>query len=126
MTDPMANLAPLQSPRKSSASPTLSPKAAEFLGKVTVAADFAPHLDHSYVVKHWLNSTTMSVIYGDSNVGKTFFALDLARHVAGGIEWNGCRVTRPYSPARLLRPISPARLPLPGRSPFLPPRNAPG
>ena len=92
MTDPMANLAPLQSPRKSGASPTLSPKAAEFLGKVTVAADFAPHLDHSYVVKHWLNSTTMSVIYGDSNVGKTFFALDLARHVAGGIEWNGCRV----------------------------------
>ena len=72
--------------------PALSPKAAEFLGKVTVAADFTPHLDRSYVVKGWLNSGAMSVIFGDSNVGKTFFALDLARHIAGGIEWNGRRV----------------------------------
>ena len=72
--------------------PALSPRAAEFLGKATVAADFKPHLDHSYVVKHWLSSAAMSIIYGDSNVGKTFFALDLAQHVAAGIEWNGCRV----------------------------------
>ena len=79
-------------PGKKASGHTLSRRAAELLGKATVAADFTPHLDHSYVVKHWLSSAAMSIIYGDSNVAKTFFALDLAQHVAAGIEWNGCRV----------------------------------
>ncbi len=72
--------------------PALSPKAAEFLGKVTVAADFEPRLDQPYVVKGWLTPAAMSVVYGDSGAGKTFFALDLGYHVAAGRAWNGCKV----------------------------------
>jgi RecA-family ATPase len=34
----------------------------------------------------------MSVIYGPSNVGKSFFALDMAWHIAAGQEWNGHKV----------------------------------
>ena len=36
----------------------------------------------------------MSVIYGESGCGKTFFALDLALHVAAGIPWRGREVDR--------------------------------
>jgi hypothetical protein len=36
----------------------------------------------------------MSVIYGQSNSGKTFFASDLALHVACGWPWNGREITR--------------------------------
>jgi hypothetical protein len=36
----------------------------------------------------------MSVIYGESNSGKTFFATDLALHVACGWPWNGREVKR--------------------------------
>lgn len=35
-----------------------------------------------------------SVIYGRSNAGKTFFATDLALHIAAGREWFGKRVER--------------------------------
>jgi hypothetical protein len=37
---------------------------------------------------------SMAVIYGESNSGKTFFATDLALHVACGWEWNGRAVER--------------------------------
>jgi len=36
----------------------------------------------------------MSVIYGESNSGKTFFATDLALHVACGWPWNGREIKR--------------------------------
>jgi RecA-family ATPase len=36
----------------------------------------------------------MSVIYGPSNCGKTFFVVDLALHVALGREWRGRAVDR--------------------------------
>ena len=36
----------------------------------------------------------MSVFYGPSNCGKTFFACDLALHVAYGKPWNGREVTQ--------------------------------
>ena len=36
----------------------------------------------------------MSVIYGESNSGKTFFATDLAFHVACGWPWNGRETTK--------------------------------
>ncbi len=92
MTDPMASVEPLNRPGNRSSGPALSPRAANFLARVTVAADFEPHLDRPYVVKNWLTPAAMSVVYGDSNVGKTFFALDLGYHVAGGRAWNGCKV----------------------------------
>ena len=56
------------------------------------AADAAPVLTSSYLVKGWLGAEQMSVIYGPSNVGKSFFVLDLAFHIAANKEWQGARV----------------------------------
>lgn len=36
----------------------------------------------------------MSVMYGESNVGKTFVAMDIAFHIAAGIPWNNRRTTQ--------------------------------
>ena len=47
-----------------------------------------------YLVKSWLDVEATSLIYGQSNTGKSFFALDLAFHIAAGRPWNGCRVTQ--------------------------------
>ncbi len=51
-------------------------------------------LDSPYVVKGWLDRDAISLIYGPSNVGKTFAALDIAYHVARGAAWAGCRVRK--------------------------------
>ena len=50
-----------------------SNRAAEFWRLVRNAAEFEPDLDRAYVVKWWLNQAAMSVVYGESNVGKSFF-----------------------------------------------------
>ena len=51
-----------------------------------------PVLSSSYLVKGWLGKAQMSVVYGPSNVGKSFFCLDLAFSIAANAEWNGCKV----------------------------------
>ena len=45
-------------------------------------------------VEDVLTDGAASVIYGASNCGKTFFALDLAAHVATGAEWQGKEIER--------------------------------
>lgn len=55
--------------------------------------DVEPALADSYLIKGVLAAGAMSVIYGPSNSGKTFFALDLAYHIAAGMPWRGLRVT---------------------------------
>ena len=47
------------------------------------------------LIKGFLDAGAMSVIYAPSNVGKSFFALDLAFHIASGREWRGHRVKKP-------------------------------
>jgi len=54
--------------------------------------DIEPSLTDSYIVKGILGAGTMSVVYGPSNSGKTFFVLDLAFHIAAGAPWRGIRV----------------------------------
>jgi len=49
--------------------------------------DAKPNLDANDFVEGLLTSGSMSVIYGPSNCGKTFFVIDLALHVAWGREW---------------------------------------
>lgn len=71
---------------------TLTPPARVLLDRITGAADFLPELDRPYIVKGWLDRGAVSVVYGDSNVGKSFWAVDLAYHVHEGIAWAGCRV----------------------------------
>jgi hypothetical protein len=54
--------------------------------------DIEPTLDGQYIIKGVLDAAAMSVIYGPSNSGKTFFALDMAFHIAAGLDWRGRRI----------------------------------
>jgi 5S rRNA maturation endonuclease (ribonuclease M5) len=45
-----------------------------------------------FLIKRWLDRSAMSVVYGESNVGKTFLALDMCFHIAMGRDWSGNRV----------------------------------
>lgn len=51
-----------------------------------------PVLERNYLVKGLLDQGAASILYGPSNVGKTFLALDLSFHVAAGVDWHGPRV----------------------------------
>lgn len=54
--------------------------------------DVEPVLGGAYLVKGLLDAGTMSVVYGPSNSGKTFWTIDLAYHIAIGAPWRGRRV----------------------------------
>lgn len=56
--------------------------------------NISPDLARSALVKGMLAKGTMSVVFGDSNKGKTFLALNLAFSVALGKEFCGKRVTQ--------------------------------
>lgn len=56
--------------------------------------DAQPVLRSSYLIKNWLGRGQMSAVYGPSNVGKSFFCLDMAFCVAAGIEWQGAKVRK--------------------------------
>ena len=62
------------------------------LHRVFKLADAKPVLSSSYLIKGWLGRSQMSVIYGPSNVGKSFFCLDMAFSVAASADWNGAKV----------------------------------
>lgn len=57
-------------------------------------ADAEPSLEANDFVEGLLTSTAMSVVYGPSNCGKTFFIVDLGLHVTMGKEWRGRAVDR--------------------------------
>lgn len=46
------------------------------------------------LVKGLLDQCALSVMYGQSNVGKTFVAMDVAFHIAAGMAWGGLKVSR--------------------------------
>ncbi|SDK62262.1 AAA family ATPase [Paracoccus chinensis] len=70
----------------------LTGRAAELADALIPMNRVRPVLRSRHLVKGWLDRGAMSVVYGESNVGKTFFALDLAAHVAAGLDWHGHRV----------------------------------
>jgi hypothetical protein len=51
--------------------------------------DAKPSLDAADFVEGLLTERAMSVVYGPSNCGKTFFMTDLSLHVATGRPWRG-------------------------------------
>lgn len=51
--------------------------------------DIKPALDAHDFVEDLLGDNQLSVVYGESNCGKTFLALDLALHLAQGAKWFG-------------------------------------
>jgi hypothetical protein len=54
--------------------------------------DAKPDTAAPYLIQGLLDQGAMSVLYGDSNSGKTFIALDLSHCIATGREWRGKRV----------------------------------
>lgn len=46
------------------------------------------------LIKGLLDQGAMTVLYGESNTGKTFVAMDMAYHVSRGLPWGGMRVER--------------------------------
>lgn len=59
---------------------------------VVWCGEISPALDTSDFVEGLLCENALSVVYGDSNSGKTFLVLDLALHVALGWPWFGREV----------------------------------
>ena len=51
--------------------------------------DIKPNLDAADFVEGVVTEGAMSVVYGESNCGKTFFMADFSLHVAAGKTWNG-------------------------------------
>ena len=49
-------------------------------------------LNTKYIVKNWFSENTISLIYGPSNVGKSFFVTHCAWHIAANEQWIGSRV----------------------------------
>lgn len=49
-------------------------------------------LTSNYMVKGWLDRNCLSMLYGPSNAGKAFVALDIAMHIAADKPWRGLRV----------------------------------
>ena len=62
------------------------------LHRIFTVSDVQPVLSASYLIKGWLGRSQMSVVYGPSNVGKSFYCLDMAFSVAADQPWNGARV----------------------------------
>jgi hypothetical protein len=54
--------------------------------------DIQPVTDVRDFIQGVLLEQTAAVVYGESNAGKTFFATDMALHVAAGFPWNERRV----------------------------------
>lgn len=72
--------------------PGVTGRAADLSAKLVTLDKIKPVLASRYLVKGWLDRGAFSVVYGESNVGKTFLALDMAMHIAVGNDWHGNRV----------------------------------
>lgn len=59
------------------------------LNELVMIDDAQPMLTANYLVKGWLGKQQLAVVYGPSNVGKSFFMLDMAYHIAAGRMWHG-------------------------------------
>ncbi len=64
------------------------------LGPVVWLGDVNPVLSQAAVVRDVIARASAVLIFGDSNSGKTFFAIDLVVHIAAGQPWRGHRVER--------------------------------
>ncbi len=67
-----------------------APSGSDF--QLTWMVDAKAQVGRNYLIKGLLTAGAMSVVYGDSNTGKTFVALDMAYHVAAAIDFNGRKV----------------------------------
>lgn len=63
------------------------------LGSLLWMSDASPVLTSDPLVKGVITAGSAVVVYGDSNTGKSFFAMDLGLHVAAGRPWRGHRTS---------------------------------
>ena len=68
--------------------PSKYPLPVKFFNEISASIDCADFIEGLLII------AAMSVVYGQSNSGKTFWTLDLALHVAAGMMWNGREVDR--------------------------------
>jgi RecA-family ATPase len=57
------------------------------------ASDFGDYEPPEELVEGLIDDCSLSVMFGDSNSGKTFFAIDMACAISRGITWMGRRTT---------------------------------
>jgi hypothetical protein len=84
VTDAFSNLTPLRR--------RLTQAGERMLARVEFAGEIAPVMDRNYLIKGWLDRDAVSVLFGDSNAGKSFLAIDMAHHIHNGMAWAGRRV----------------------------------
>jgi hypothetical protein len=89
---PQPEITPQQALQAAPEAPTAAPAASAKPAPIFWANEALPVLKSAYLVKGWLGASQMSVVYAPSNVGKSFFCLDIAYCVAAGIPWQGCKV----------------------------------
>jgi hypothetical protein len=68
------------------------PPRAPMISEIEWFDELLPVLTSSYLIKGLLDRGAMSVVYGPSNSGKTFFSLDVAFHVAARETWRDRRI----------------------------------
>lgn len=73
--------------------PQSRPAAPPMIREIEWFDDLSPVLETLFLIKEMLDRGTMSVVYGPSNSGKTFFSLDIAYHVAARSTWRDRRVS---------------------------------
>lgn len=73
--------------------PASPKKKFEFL-PFNAAADAALQDTRAALIKGLLDQGAMTVLYGPSNVGKTFVAMDIAYHIAAGLPYDGRKTVK--------------------------------
>src|SRR6516225_269435 len=58
------------------------------------AAAFASSIKEEWLIKKIIPKNEMTVLYGDPGSSKSFFVLDLAMHIARGLDWRNFRTKR--------------------------------
>lgn len=76
------------------AKPKRGTRLSDIQDRLLPLSEIGPVLKVNYLVKGWLSAGGLSMLYGPSNAGKTFVALDMAMHVAAGEPWRDCRTSQ--------------------------------
>lgn len=56
------------------------------------AADMDNPPPPDWLVKGYIERGTLAILFGEPATGKSFVAIDIAQHIARGVDWNGRRV----------------------------------
>ena len=91
---PEADFTPVDLDQRTEDPASTDPAAPRGRLRMRSVAEMVPDFDRQELVQDLLDANAVSVLYGPSNSGKTFLALDMALHIALGRDWHGRRVRR--------------------------------